>query len=83
MKQNPWRDCKTDPPKQFHRVEIRDKNNKKYIGYRYLKDYYETFGNYIIKNPMLWRFPPKGSTLITELKEKICTIFDGDKIYDC
>ena len=82
MKQNPWRDCRSDPPKQYQRVEIRDKYNNRYIGYRYLSDYYETFGNYLIKNPMLWRYPPKGSKLVAELKEKIHTMFGGEPVYD-
>ena len=81
MKTNPWRDCRTDPPKQYFRVEIRDKKNKRYIGYRCNKTYYETYGNYVIKDPRLWRFPLEGSELLTSLKEKLHTFFEGDLAY--
>ena len=82
MKANPWRDCKTDPPRNYVRVEIRDKKDDHFIGYRCDKQYYETYGNYLIKEPRLWRFPPKGSALITELKEKLHTFLGGEIAYD-
>lgn len=81
MKLNPWRDCKKDPPNQYTRVEIRNKSGERFLGYRYSKDYYETYGNYLIKNPMSWRYPPKGSKLLTELKEKLYNIIIGDTEY--
>lgn len=77
-----WKDCEKDPPKQFLRIEIRDKQNKKYIGYRFGRYYFESFGNYVIKEPTYWRIPPKGSPLLSELKEKIHTIIEGEPAYD-
>lgn len=70
-KQNPWRKCRSDPPPQYHRVEIKDKHNNRYVGYRCGKTYYETYGNYIIKEPKYWRIPPVGSPLIEVLKDKL------------
>ena len=68
---NPWRNCKTDPPEQYTRIEIKSKDNEKYIGYRYLDNYYETFGNYIIRNPHKWRYIPVGSYLWNEIVDRI------------
>jgi len=76
-----WKSCIKDPPKQFLRIEIKDKQKRHYIGYRFGHLYFETYGNYIIKEPMYWRLPPNGSELIKELREKIHTLVGGDKIY--
>lgn len=80
-KRNPWHNCKSDPPPQYHRVEIKDKNNDRYIGYRYGNTYYETYGNYLIKNPTCWREPPKGSQLLADIKEKIHINIGGEAAY--
>lgn len=53
---NPWRDCIDDPPMQYKRVEIKNIKGKRYCGYRYKKQYYESFGNFIIPDPFKWRF---------------------------
>lgn len=82
MEANPWRDCKTDPPRNYVRVEIRDKKDEHFIGYRCDKQYYETYGNYLIKEPRLWRFPLEGSELLTTLKEKLHIFFEGDLVRD-
>lgn len=71
MRINNWQSCDKNPPSQYTRVEIRDKNRKTYIGYRYGNTYYETFGNYIIPNPVKWRYIPQGSYLFETIKEKI------------
>ena len=76
-----WRDCVKDPPQEYYRVEIRDKQNKRYIGYRYGRKYFETYGNYLIKEPTYWREPPKGSKLISELQEKLRINVGGDVAY--
>lgn len=68
---NNWKSCKKNPPPMYKRIEIKCKDGSRCIGYRYDKDYYETYGNYLIKNPMWWRFPPEGSALVTELLEKL------------
>lgn len=68
---NPWNDCKYNPPPQYNRVEIKDKHNKHYIGYRYQNNYYETFGNYIIPEPYKWRWIPANSPLFYEIKNKL------------
>lgn len=68
---NPWRFCDTDPPEQYVRVEIKSKDNKRYVGYRYKNRYYETIGNYVVKKPYKWRYIPVGSFLWNEITEKI------------
>lgn len=68
---NPWRSIQSNPPPEYTRVEIKDINRKHYIGYRYRKTYYETYGNWVIQNPEFWRWIPATSTLLAELKEKI------------
>ena len=82
MIDNPWRFCDTDPPSQYMRVEIKTKNGKKYVGYRYKKNYYETIGNYIIKNPYKWRMIPVGSYLWNEIKEKIVSSSQLEVAYE-
>lgn len=66
-----WQSCKDNPPPEYTRIEIRDTNNKHYIGYRYKNKYFETYGNWVIKYPLLWRHIPVGSYLLVELKEKL------------
>ena len=68
---NPWRFCDTDPPPQYVRVEIKSHHNKRYVGYRCKRQYYETIGNYIIPDPHKWRYIPVGSYLWNEIKDKI------------
>ena len=36
--------------------EIKNIKGKRYCGYRYKKQYYESFGNFIIPDPFKWRF---------------------------
>lgn len=76
---NPWRDCITDPPDQYTRVEIKSKYNRKYIGYRYKDKYFTTIGNYNILEPQLWRYIPEGSYLWNEIKEKIKGLSLGEE----
>lgn len=71
MKINNWQLCSKNPPPQYTRVEIKDTRRKRYIGYRYKDKYYETFGNYIIKDPYKWRYIPQGSLIQAEIKQKI------------
>lgn len=73
-----WNNCTKDPPKQFERIEIKDKQNNRYIGYRFGRLYFESYGNYEIKYPRFWRVPPKESQLLADLKEKLRTNI-GDK----
>lgn len=68
---NPWRMCDTDPPNEYIRVEIKTKDRERKVGYRYKINYYETIGNYLIKNPYQWRYIPVGSYLWAEIKDKI------------
>ena len=68
---NPWRYCDRDKPPEYVRIQIRDKQNMKYVGYRYKKQYYETIGNYLIKNPYQWRYIPVGSCVWEEIKQRI------------
>lgn len=68
---NPWRNCETDPPMQYKRVEIKDVNDKRYCGYRYKNQYYESFGNYIIAKPYKWRFIKDNSFMAEWIKDKI------------
>ena len=75
---NPWRYCKTDPPNQYIRIEIKSKNNRRYVGYRCNNRYYETIGNYIIPDPYMWRHIPVGSYLWNEIVEKIRNLAAGD-----
>ena len=70
-RKNPWRDCDTDPPRQYLRVEIKDDERIHYVGYRYRKQYFESIGNYIIKNPKKWRYIPEESHLFNDIKQKI------------
>lgn len=80
---NPWRLCKDDPPKQYIRIEIKSKNNDRYIGYRYLDHYYETIGNYIISDPYKWRYIPVGSYLWNEIVERIrrLSLYNEEPVY--
>lgn len=71
MTSNKWKSCKYNPPPQFTRVEIRSRDNKRYVGYRYGKDYYETFGNYKIADPYKWRKIIEMSWLWHEIKRKL------------
>ena len=68
---NPWRDCKIDKPPEYTRVQIKNTNGKKFIGYRYKNKYYETIGNYVIDSPYMWRYIPVGSYLWTEIVKQI------------
>lgn len=68
---NPWQLCETNPPPEYTRVEIKDKDKKHYIGYRYKYTYYETYGNWVIESPKYWRWVPQQSTLLANLKEKL------------
>ena len=68
---NPWQLCETNPPPEYTRVEIKDKNKKHHIGYRYKYTYYETYGNWVIESPKYWRWVPQQSTLLANLKEKL------------
>ena len=76
-----WKNCRTNPPPEYHRVEIKDKQNNRYIGYKCGSEWFETYGNYLIKKPMYWREPPEGSTLLAELKEKL-RITGGETVFD-
>lgn len=71
MRTNNWQLCSKNPPPEYTRVEIKDKNRRRYIGYRCRNVYYETFGNYIIKNPYRWRYIPQGSYLWEEIKRRV------------
>lgn len=77
MINNPWRYCNREKPPEYVRIQIRDKNYIKYVGYRCKNTYYETIGNYVIHNPYQWRYIPVGSYLWDEIKEKIHTISYG------
>ena len=68
---NLWRYCDKEKPPEYNRIEIRDKQYVKYVGYRYKNTYFETIGNYIIKDPYQWRYIPVGSYLWNEIIEKI------------
>lgn len=68
---NPWRDCEKDPPMQYKRVEIKNRKNVRYCGYRYKNKYYESFGNYIIPEPYMWRFIKDKSFMAEWIKDKI------------
>lgn len=77
MISNPWRYCNTDKPPEYTRIQIKDKHNVKYIGYRCKGTYYETIGNYVIKNPYMWRYIPVGSYLWEEIRNKIRNLSCG------
>lgn len=52
-----WKSCKNDPPLPYIRIEIKDKKNKKYIGfYTTDKVYLTSVGKEIIKQPKYWRY---------------------------
>jgi len=68
---NQWQSCKKNPPPNYTRVEIKTKNRRKYVGYRCNNTYYETIGNYIIPNPIKWRYIPEGSYLLREIERKV------------
>lgn len=56
IRKNDWRSCTFNPPEPYKRVEIRDKNNKVYIGYYTEKKVYLTsFKHKEIKFPLKWR----------------------------
>lgn len=78
---NKWQDCKQNPPPEYTRIEIKDSNNKHYVGYRYQQKYYETYGNWLIKNPRKWRYIPATSYLLVELKEKLSNIWGSETVY--
>lgn len=71
MLTNPWQLCSTSPPDQYIRCEIKDRKGKRYIGYRCRNTYYETIGNYVIKEPYKWRYVPKGSEIWQSIEDKI------------
>lgn len=71
MRTNNWQLCSKKAPPQYTRIEIKDYKNKRYIGYRYGNKYYETFGNYVIKNPYKWRYIPQDSWIWEEVKHRI------------
>jgi hypothetical protein len=71
MFSNPWKSCKYNPPAQYTRVEIKSHKGDRYVGYRYKKQYYETFGNFIIPDPYKWRKIPSESWLWYEIKRKL------------
>ena len=77
MINNSWRFCDTDPPQQYVRVEIKGRDKRKYVGYRYKNTYYETIGNYVIEKPHKWRYIPVGSYLWNEITEKIHRLSSG------
>lgn len=81
---NPWRYCDKEKPPEYTRIEIRDKEYVKYVGYRYKKSYFETIGNYLIKNPYQWRYIPIGSYLWNEILDKIreLQIERGEAVYN-
>lgn len=68
---NNWQLCCKNPPPQYTRIEIKKLNGERCVGYRCKNTYYETLGNYIISDPYKWRWIPKTSTLLAEIKEKI------------
>lgn len=68
---NQWQSCKKNPPPNYTRVEIKTKSRQRYVGYRCNNTYYETIGNYIIPDPIKWRYIPQGSALFHEIEEKI------------
>ena len=68
---NQWQSCKKNPPPNYTRVEIKTKSRQRYVGYRCNNTYYETIGNYIIPDPIKWRYIPQGSVLFHEVEEKI------------
>jgi len=68
---NNWQLCSKNPPPQYTRVEIKTKDGKHYVGYRCAYTYYETIGNYIIKDPHKWRWIPEYSYLLETVKDKI------------
>lgn len=68
---NRWRSCKYNPPMQYTRVEIKDHSGKRYVGYRYKQDYYETFGNFKIADPYKWRRIPEESWLWKEIRMRL------------
>lgn len=83
MRINNWQLCSKNPPPEYTRVEIRDKDRHTYIGYRYLNRYYETFGNYIIQDPIKWRYIPQNSYLLEEIKQRLKNIKEGEIVYGC
>ena len=76
---NPWNYCDTNPPEEYVRVEIKSRDKRRYVGYRFKNKYYETIGNYVIKNPYMWRYIPVGSILWEDIKEKICNLSMGNE----
>lgn len=76
---NNWMSCEKSPPPQYTRIEIKDRKGEKYIGYRYKDTYFETYGNYVIKYPMYWRYVPEGSTLLKDLYDKLYRSFENCK----
>lgn len=68
---NGWRDCLKNPPPEYVRVEIKTTEKEKIPGYRYKHKYYSTFGNFVIDNPVKWRYIPTGSYLYELIKRKL------------
>ena len=83
---NPWRFCDTENPPEYVRIQIKDRYNTKYVGYRCKHTYYEAIGNYVIKQPFQWRYIPVGSYLWAEIKDKIKSLSYGgeeETVYGC
>ena len=79
---NPWRLCKLVPPPQFVRLEIKTKDGDTYVGYRYGNTYYESVGNYIIKDPYKWKFIPRESRLWEEIRRRLYILSNGGAVED-
>lgn len=84
MPKNPWKYCDRNKPPEYTRIQIKDRDKIKYVGYRCKNTYYETIGNYVIKNPWQWRYIPVGSYLWEEVKDKIkgLSVGCGEVSYD-
>jgi len=66
-----WVSCKK-PPLPFLRVEIKDINERMYLGfYAGFGCWLETDGHEVIKNPNVWRHIKSDSILEKEFKYKI------------
>lgn len=77
MRDNTWKYCKSNPPDQYIRCEIKDHKGVRYVGYRCGRKYYETIGNYIIEDPYVWRYVPRTSHLWETIEYKIRNFFCG------
>ena len=66
-----WRSCKK-PPLPYLRVEIKDINERLYLGFYAGKGcWLQTDGHDIIRDPEFWRFIKPGSELERAFKYKI------------